>query len=315
MPAKQPARIPEPEMARALERYVAWLMRGREKPLTPATAKGYVGRTRRFLRHLNTLSPTVAQARDYIAWFRVDAERARGGGPQSRSSARQTAYAVAAWLEYRSGHAVGGKALGAPPLPKPATPDFLSMEEARKLLEAIDNRRDYALISLLLYSGVRAAEAAALKVKHLDAERSLLVVPPRGVDGRAGAKGEKGREVVLHGRAVDALKTYLRHRPEGEGPDTPLLASALTHGHMWPESVSDIVRKWTKRAVGRQVGAHAMRHTFGVHAADDADGKAPMPIRRLQEQLGHADVKTTLRYVHAAKGGLVESYRRAVPEF
>lgn len=79
--------------------------------------------------------------------------------------------------------------------------------------------------------------------------------------------------------------------------------------------MSALVLRYAQRALGHKFGAHTLRHTLAVHLADDSDGKPPMPVRRIQELLGHEDVATTVRYVHAVEGGLRESYERAVPAF
>lgn len=98
-------------------------------------------------------------------------------------------------------------------------------------------------------------------------------------------------------------------------PDSPLFASETTKGHLRGDHVSDVVRKWTRRAVGRTLSAHSLRRTFAVHAASDEGGKQAMPLRQLQRQLGHASGQTTWHYLAMAQGDFVESYRRSVPKF
>jgi integrase len=48
------------------------------------------------------------------------------------------------------------------------------------------------------------------------------------------------------------------------------------------------------RAVLRQLRFHDLRHTFGTRMIAKAD------IRRVQEWMGHADVQTTMKYLHYA---------------
>ena len=50
-----------------------------------------------------------------------------------------------------------------------------------------------------------------------------------------------------------------------------------------------------KRAGVREVRFHDLRHTFGTRMA-----AAGVPMRTLQEWMGHADIKTTLIYAHYA---------------
>lgn len=48
------------------------------------------------------------------------------------------------------------------------------------------------------------------------------------------------------------------------------------------------------RAGLRRLRFHDLRHTFGTRVIGVAD------IRRVQEWMGHADIKTTMRYLHYA---------------
>jgi site-specific recombinase XerD len=48
-----------------------------------------------------------------------------------------------------------------------------------------------------------------------------------------------------------------------------------------------------KRASLRQIGWHVLRHTFASHLV-----MRGVPIRVVQELLGHRDIKTTMRYAH-----------------
>jgi integrase len=49
-----------------------------------------------------------------------------------------------------------------------------------------------------------------------------------------------------------------------------------------------------KRAGLRPLRFHDLRHTFGTRMIAKAD------IRRVQEWMGHADIQTTMRYLHYA---------------
>ena len=50
-----------------------------------------------------------------------------------------------------------------------------------------------------------------------------------------------------------------------------------------------------KRAGLREIGWHMLRHTFASHLA-----MRGVPLKAIQELLGHASIVTTMRYAHLA---------------
>ena len=96
----------------------------------------------------------------------------------------------------------------------PAVPeqpvDILTDDELRALLDAargntFENRRDTAMLRLLIDSGMRAGELAGLTLDDLDTEQSIAYVL---------GKGRRGRAVPYGAKTADALRRYLRARAE-----------------------------------------------------------------------------------------------------
>src|SRR3712207_6445606 len=94
----------------------------------------------------------------------------------------------------------------------PAVPeqrvDILTDDELRALLDAargntFENRRDTAMLRMLIDTGMRAGELAGLNVDDLDAEQSVAVVM---------GEGRRGRAVPYGSKTADALRRYLRAR-------------------------------------------------------------------------------------------------------
>ncbi len=151
---------------------------------------------------------------------------------------------------------------------------------------------DEALLNLLLYAGLRVAEAAALQVNDLTiGERSGKVIV------RAG-KGRKYREVPLHREARRALRDYLAVRPSGQG-------DSLFLGQRGPLSERGIQLRLVAlgKAAGVEVTPHVLRHTFGTRLLREADAD----LVTVSQLMGHESVVTTTLYTQPTEADLAEA--------
>lgn len=173
----------------------------------------------------------------------------------------------------------------------------LSDTQARQLLEAppsdtLKGKRDRAILSVLLYHGLRREELSKLLVKDFNYER-------RGVRHlRVQGKGGKLRFIPTHPQTILLVAEYLS--AEGQEQDWPLFRpirnngagrnpSALTPGGVYSEVVVRYMRQIGIK--GENMGPHALRATAATSALEhDAD------IAKVQEWLGHASIMTTRVY-------------------
>jgi integrase/recombinase XerD len=186
-------------------------------------------------------------------------------------------------------------------------PDFLSIDEVDRLLEAPDSSRrlywrDRAILELLYASGVRVSELVELPLSALDLEEGLATVV---------GKGAKERLVPIGAPARRALERYLRDvRPgldEGKGAGRVFLNARGRP--LRREAVWTLVANAARRAgITKHVSPHTLRHTFATHLIE---GGADLVA--VQELLGHADVSTTQIYTHLDRDYLREVHRRYHP--
>jgi site-specific recombinase XerD len=166
-------------------------------------------------------------------------------------------------------------------------------------------RRDEALLALLLYTGLRVSEAAALRVEDV-----VLNDRSGKVRVRSG-KGRKYREVPLHREAREALRAYLEVRlppgpsappPPGPSAPPPPTSSALFLGQRGPLGVRGIQMRLRAlgEAAGVEVTPHRLRHTFATRLLREA--KADLVT--VAALLGHTSIATTAIYTRPSEADL-----------
>ncbi|MCY4607647.1 MAG: tyrosine recombinase XerC [bacterium] len=185
-------------------------------------------------------------------------------------------------------------------------PRPLTMDEATDVLACAEDsatrvwigKRDLALMMLLYGGGLRLGEALALDVRNITGGETLRIV----------GKGNKARMVPLLARVREALLDYLRHRPDGAPPASPLFVG--TRGGRLNPGVAQKRFRELRGRLGLPATAtpHAMRHSFATHLLGNG-----VDLRTIQELLGHASLTTTQRYTRIDAGGLLEVYQKAHP--
>jgi integrase/recombinase XerD len=186
-------------------------------------------------------------------------------------------------------------------------PDFLSLDETTRLLEAPDASkplywRDRAILEFLYASGVRVTELVELPLSALDVEEGFATIF---------GKGSKERLVPVGAPALRALSRYLRDvRPtldKGAGRGRVFLNARGRP--LRRESVWALVREAARRAgLEKRVSPHTLRHTFATHLVEGG-----ADLAAVQELLGHADISTTQIYTHLDRDYLREVHRRFHP--
>ncbi len=215
-------------------------------------------------------------ARDYKRFLKVE----RGLGPASVNQA------LAALDHFFRFLGLGAAIVQREELPR-AAPRALSVEEQRLLLRAAEESspRDRAIVGLLLFTGVRLSEAAALQLAdvRMSARKGVVVV-------RSG-KGDAYREVPLNALVRRLLEEWLDVRRELAGNDgaTAFLLSR-TGAPLTKRSVDLAVRRVAGRA-GLEVSAHVLRHSFVTGLV-----RAGHDLVLIAELAGHRRLETTRRY-------------------
>lgn len=197
----------------------------------------------------------------------------------------------------------------------PAEP--LSRSDVSKLLAACSTRgsagiRDRALIAVLYRSGLRVAEALALRPADIDLDNGLVVV--------LHGKGNRRRTVGMDPEACAIVERWARRRrelaiprtwtsPEGEKLTTPLFCVISNpnkgkpiYASVFREKLKDLAER---AEIDRRVHPHGLRHTHAFELATEG-----VPVHVIRKQLGHASLATTERYIdHLSPGDVISAMR------
>ncbi len=189
-----------------------------------------------------------------------------------------------------------------PKLPR-KLPIYLVESELRALLSAPElshtwGVRDYAILVLFAFTGMRRQELVGLNIDSIDFERRTA---------RVFGKGAKERLIPLNAIVMDALTSWLEVRPISADPE-PLFVNRFGK-RLTGRGVYDIVKKYVRRAgiIKGKISPHKLRHTFAtlLHLSE-------VDILEIQRLLGHASITSTQIYTHTNTQKLRSAVERLV---
>ena len=165
-------------------------------------------------------------------------------------------------------------------------PNVLSHDEVQKILEAHNNIKHKAILTLIYSSGLRVGEAAIMKPGDIDYNRKTIFIKD--------AKGRKDRYTILSEKAVEVLREYQSRYKI----DKWLFQGQRWGRHITVRSIERIFENACKKAgIEKDVSVHALRHAFATHLLENGTD-----LRYIQKLLGHKDLRTTEIYTHVSKG-------------
>lgn len=168
-----------------------------------------------------------------------------------------------------------------------ALPKYLTLEESRRLLSAVQGvnaKRDYAILMLFLNCGIRRSELVGLNLNDVYEDRI-----------RVTGKGNKERIVYFGSACKAAIDDYLPERNKKVLSDNRALFGSRDNNRISVTAVHRLVKKHMLAAGldPSQYSAHKLRHTAAtLMVANGVD------IKTVQEVLGHEHLNTTEIYTH-----------------
>ncbi|MDA8069789.1 MAG: tyrosine-type recombinase/integrase [Actinomycetota bacterium] len=178
-----------------------------------------------------------------------------------------------------------------PPLRRSGEIQVFSPEEVWALVRAAASREDAALYLTAAFTGLRMGELIALCWRDVDFPGSAIRVRASYSTGALTTpKSGKVRAVPMAPDVASALAA-LGRRADWVGEDD-LVFPGETGSFLDGSALRRRYKRALVEAGLRPLRFHDLRHTFGTRMIAKAD------IRRVQEWMGHADIQTTMRYLH-----------------
>lgn len=173
--------------------------------------------------------------------------------------------------------------------------NVITREEFDRLIIEAEKVRDYraiALISSLMYTGMRISELLQLKVSDVGKDKILIK-----------GKGSKYRNVYISNKLQAILKEYLLHRTSRE---TVSLFTSMTGlvGNITRSTVDRMIKKYAELS-GVDVSkahCHGFRHAYSLSLIERG-----VSISEVADILGHSSLETTRIYTRKTKDQMMHT--------
>jgi integrase/recombinase XerD len=240
-----------------------------------------------------------------LSRYLLEEHRTPKGEPLSRESVRTYMRTMRGFIRWAQKHG----ALGTMNVPMPTAPtrvlDVLTPAEMRAMEDAAVSGRDKLIIALLASTGLRLGELLSLRpediVKNHNARGNETYLHVIG-------KGSRERMVPIDSRLAERLLRYAR-RPQAQDARSNRIfltdrRSSGAYSALSQRAVQQTIHYTAERAgIRKRVYAHLFRHSYATKALN-----AGVPIKHLQENLGHADLgMLTNVYSHVTPSDRYES--------
>ena len=163
------------------------------------------------------------------------------------------------------------------------------MSERQKKLCLKTQKRDLAILTLMLNTGIRVSECNGLDLNDVDLRANSLTIVRKG----------GGQDVLYFGDAVhDALEDYIKYEraliTPFEGHEKALFYSRQGK-RISIDAIENLVKKYAKIAVPtKKITPHKLRSTYGTALYRETGD-----IRLVADVLGHENINTTIDYYAA----------------
>jgi site-specific recombinase XerD len=250
------------------------VLRGQSK----STLENYIRRIALISLHFGRLPEDITEeeVNEYLAALASNAKTA------SRSSFKHAVYGLRYYFRLIGQNK---RAIVLPSLKEEfKLPVILNRSELRELFKSPTLLKHRIVLTLIYSAGLRSQEAINLKISDVDFERQTIHIRQ--------SKYKKDRIVPLSKYMAKGLRKYF----SVEHPYQWIFNGKEPDGRYSVKGLSWVMRETLKKTgITKDVSLHSLRHSYATHLLEDG-----VNILTIKELLGHADITTTMIYLHVA---------------
>ena len=157
------------------------------------------------------------------------------------------------------------------------------IEEFRQIVlqsEGCAAKRNYAIVTILAYAGLRITECLNLRKSDICLESSELKV--------TNGKGEKERIVIINSKIVSAVREYQKT----DHVDSEWLFHNSRGERLNQTTINRVFKLCCPK--GHNITPHTLRHFYAINAVSSGIFTIP----EIANQMGHSSIKTTMKYMN-----------------
>jgi integrase/recombinase XerD len=250
------------------------LLRGQSK----STLENYTRRIAQISLHFGRLPQDIPEEEinEYLAVLASNTKS------PSRSNFKHAVYGLRYYFRHIG---LGKRSIALPSIKDDfKLPVILNRSELRELFHAPNLLKHRIVLTLIYSAGLRSQEAINLKISDVDFERQTIHIRQ--------SKYKKDRIVPLSTLMAKGLRKYF----SVEHPVQWVFNGKEPDGRYSVKGLSWVMRETLKKTtITKEVSLHSLRHSYATHLLEDG-----VNILIIKELLGHADIATTMIYLHVA---------------
>lgn len=157
------------------------------------------------------------------------------------------------------------------------------IEEFRQIVlqsEGCAAKRNYAIVTILAYAGLRITECLNLRKSDICLESSELKV--------TNGKGEKARIVIINSKIISAVREYQKT----DHVDSEWLFHNSRGERLNQTTINRVFKLCCPK--GHNITPHTLRHFYAINAVSSGIFTIP----EIANQMGHSSIKTTMKYMN-----------------